>query len=110
MSYTHLLLFFLIVNNNSIQGNIGNNPVFSHHGLVTTIGYKFGKQKPVYALEGNIAVGGAALKWLKDNLRLMKETADSEIMASTVATTGDCYFVPAFSGLWSPYYQKEARG
>lgn len=90
--------------------NIGEKPVFSHHGLVTTVGYKFGKNKPVYALEGNIAVGGAALKWLKNNLGLLNEAAESEVLASTVPTTGDCYFVPAFRGLFAPYYQKEARG
>lgn len=90
--------------------NIGEKPVFSHHGLVTTVGYKFGKNKPVYALEGNIAIGGAALKWLKDNLGLLKDAAQSEQLASLVPTTGDCYFVPAFRGLFAPYYQKEARG
>ncbi len=90
--------------------NIGDNPVFSHHGLVTTVGYKFGKNKPIYALEGNIAIGGAALKWLKDNLGLMNDAAESEQLASSVPTTGDCYFVPAFRGLFAPYYQKEARG
>ncbi|KAL7035453.1 hypothetical protein ACKWTF_008379 [Chironomus riparius] len=90
--------------------NIGNKPVFSHHGLVTTVAYKFGKNKPVYALEGNIAIAGTALKWIKDNLKLMKDTSESEILGSVVPTTGDCYFVPAFRGLFAPYYQKEARG
>lgn len=90
--------------------NIGEKVVFSHHGLVTTVGYKFGKNKPIYALEGNIAVGGAALKWLKENLGLMKDAGYSEALASSVPTTGDCYFVPAFRGLFAPYYQKEARG
>ncbi|KAG5680113.1 hypothetical protein PVAND_009639 [Polypedilum vanderplanki] len=90
--------------------NVGDKPVFSHHGLVTTIGYKFGKNKPIYALEGNIAIAGTALKWLKDNLKLMNDAADSEILANSVPTTGDCYFVPAFRGLFAPYYQKEARG
>jgi glycerol kinase len=90
--------------------NIGKKPVFSHHGLVTTVAYKFGQNKPVYALEGNIAVGGAALKWLKDNLGLLKDAPESEILAGSVPTTGDCYFVPAFRGLFAPYYQKEARG
>lgn len=90
--------------------NIGDKPFFSNHGLVTTVGYKFGKNKPVYALEGNIAIGGAALKWLKDSLGMMKDAAHSEILAKSVPTTGDCYFVPAFRGLFAPYYQKEARG
>jgi glycerol kinase len=90
--------------------NIGNKPVYSSHGLVTTVGYKFGKNPPVYALEGNIAIGGAALKWLKDNLGLLNDAADSERLANLVPTTGDCYFVPAFRGLFAPYYQSEARG
>lgn len=90
--------------------NIGTKPVYSSHGLVTTVGYKFGKHPPVYALEGNIAVGGAALKWIKDNLGLLVDAPDSERLANLVPTTGDCYFVPAFHGLFAPYYQKEARG
>lgn len=90
--------------------NIGAKPVYSSHGLVTTVGYKFGKDPPVYALEGNIAIGGAALKWMKDNLGVIKDPADSERLANLVPTTGDCYFVPAFRGLFAPYYQKEARG
>lgn len=90
--------------------NIGNKPVLSHHGLVTTVAYKFGTHKPVYALEGNIAIAGQALKWLKDNMKLMNDATESEILASLVPTTGDCYFVPAFRGLFAPYYQKEARG
>lgn len=90
--------------------NIGSKPVHSSHGLVTTVGYKFGKEPPIYALEGNIAIGGAALKWLKDNLGLLGDAEDSERLANLVPTTGDCYFVPAFRGLFAPYYQKEARG
>lgn len=90
--------------------NIGTKPVYSSHGLVTTVGYKFGKDPPVYALEGNIAIAGAALKWLKDNLGLLKDATESEKLANLVPTTGDCYFVPAFRGLFAPYYQKEARG
>lgn len=90
--------------------NIGKNPVYSSHGLLCTVGYKFGKHPAVYALEGNIAIGGAALKWLKDNLGLLNDAFDSERLASLVPTTGDCYFVPAFRGLFAPYYQAEARG
>lgn len=90
--------------------NIGTKPVYSSHGLITTVAYKFGKNQPIYALEGNIAVGGAAIKWLKDNLGLLSDSADSERLASLVPTTGDCYFVPAFRGLFAPYYQSEARG
>lgn len=90
--------------------NIGSKPVYSSHGLVTTVGYKFGKNPPVYALEGNIAIGGAALKWLKDNLGLLNDAIDSESLGNLVQNTGDCYFVPAFRGLFAPYYMKEARG
>lgn len=90
--------------------NVGTKPVYSSHGLVTTVGYKFGKNPPVYALEGNIAIGGAALTWLKTNLGLLHDSSDSERLANLVPTTGDCYFVPAFRGLFAPYYQKEARG
>ena len=90
--------------------NIGPKPVYSSHGLVTTVGYKFGKDPPIYALEGNIAIGGAALKWMKDNLGLLNDPAESERLANLVPTTGDCYFVPAFRGLFAPYYEKEARG
>lgn len=90
--------------------NIGSKPVYSSHGLVTTVGYKFGNEPPVYALEGNIAIGGAALKWLKDNLKILNDATESESLANLVPTTGDCYFVPAFRGLFAPYYQKEARG
>lgn len=90
--------------------NVGNKPVYSSHGLVTTVAYKFGNTPPVYALEGSIAIGGAAIKWLKTNLGLLEDAKDSEKLASTVATTGDVYFVPAFKGLFAPYWQKEARG
>lgn len=90
--------------------NIGHKPVYSHHGLVTTVGYRFGKNRPIYALEGNISIAGAALKWLKTNLGILPDADDSERLASLVPTTADCYFVPAFRGLFAPYYQKEARG
>lgn len=90
--------------------NIGHKHVQSSHGLVTTVAWKFGKHQPVYALEGNIAVGGAAIKWLKDNLELLNDAADSEMHANKVPTTAGCYFVPAFHGLFAPYYHTEARG
>ncbi|CAO1406656.1 unnamed protein product [Diamesa tonsa] len=90
--------------------NIGNKPVYSSHGLVTTVAYKFGNTPPVYALEGNIAIAGAAIKWLKTNLGLLENASDSEKLANLVTTTGDVYFVPAFKGLFAPYWQKEARG
>lgn len=90
--------------------NIGPKIVQSSHGLITTVGWKFGRQRAVYALEGNIAVGGAALKWMKDNLELLRDASEIETIANKVPTTAGCYFVPAFRGLFAPYYQKEARG
>lgn len=64
----------------------------------------------VYALEGSLAVAGTALKWLRDNLNLFSKVEDTESMAEEVKTTGDVYFVPAFSGLYAPYWRKDARG
>lgn len=90
--------------------NIGHQIVQSSHGLVTTVAWKIGKERAVYALEGNIAVGGAALKWMKDNLELLKDASEIEKIASQVPTTAGCYFVPAFHGLFAPYYHAEARG
>ncbi|KAK7790598.1 hypothetical protein R5R35_012558 [Gryllus longicercus] len=91
--------------------NTGYNRVLSSHGLVTTVAYKMGKNaRPVYALEGSIAVAGAAVKWLKNNLNLLNHVSELEDMASQVQTTGDVYFVPAFSGLYAPYWRKDARG
>lgn len=83
----------------------------STHGLLTTIAYKLGKDAPViYALEGSVAVAGSALNWLKNNLGLLKDVEDAESAASIVHSTGDVYFVPAFTGLYAPYWRKDARG
>lgn len=91
--------------------NTGEEKVLSTHGLVTTIAYKLGKNAPpVYALEGSVAVGGSALKWLKNNLNILKSAEESEQLAGSVFTTGDVYFVPAFTGLYAPYWRKDARG
>lgn len=85
--------------------------VHSTHGLETTVAYKLGKNAPaVYALEGSVAVAGSALKWLKNNLNVVKEVSDAETAAADVPSTGDVYFVPAFSGLYAPYWRKDARG
>lgn len=85
--------------------------VFSSHGLVTTVAYQFGpKCLPVYALEGSIAVAGTAIKWLRDNVKLIKDVHECEDLAQSVFSTGDVYFVPAFSGLYAPYWRKDARG
>lgn len=85
--------------------------VYSSHGLVTTVAYKMGPNSPaVYALEGSVAVAGAAIKWLRDNLKLIKNVNESEDLAQSVFSTGDVYFVPAFNGLYAPYWRKDARG
>lgn len=92
--------------------NTGTTRVQSSHGLVTTVAYKMGKNEPtVYALEGSVAVAGGAMKWLRDNMRLIKDVSkDTENIAKEVFSTGDVYFVPAFSGLYAPYWRKDARG
>ncbi|XP_044728466.1 glycerol kinase-like [Chrysoperla carnea] len=92
--------------------NTGVTKVQSSHGLVTTIAYKMGKEAaPVYALEGSVAVAGAAIKWLRDNLGLISDVnRDTETLAQEVFSTGDVYFVPAFKGLYAPYWRKDARG
>lgn len=85
--------------------------VNSSHGLVTTVAYKMGKNSPAtYALEGSVAVAGAAIKWLRDKLNLLNDIDETETLAKEVMTTGDVYFVPAFNGLLAPYWRKDARG
>ncbi|KAF3429157.1 hypothetical protein E2986_05188 [Frieseomelitta varia] len=91
--------------------NTGTTRVYSSHGLVTTVAYQLGPRSPaVYALEGSIAVAGAAIKWLRDNMKLIKDVHESEHLAQSVFSTGDVYFVPAFTGLYAPYWRKDARG
>jgi glycerol kinase len=85
--------------------------VESTHGLITTVAYQMGKKAaPVYALEGSVAVAGAALGWLRDNISLLQSVSEIESLATQVASSGDVYFVPAFSGLYAPYWQQDARG
>ena len=90
--------------------NIGEAPVRSKAGLITTPAYRLGDAKPVYALEGSIAVTGALVQWLRDNLGLLKHSDDVETLARTVEDNGDVYFVPAFSGLYAPHWREDARG
>ncbi|MCD9625652.1 glycerol kinase GlpK [Rhabdothermincola salaria] len=90
--------------------NTGTEPVRSDHGLVTTVGYQLGDAPAVYALEGSIAIAGALVQWLRDNLRLIDSAAEVEELARTVDDNGGCYFVPAFSGLFAPYWRDDARG
>ena len=90
--------------------NTGTKPTPSKSGLLTTLGYKIGKQPAVYALEGSIAITGALVQWLRDNLGLIQKSADIEMLAGTVEDNGGIYFVPAFSGLFAPYWRSDARG
>jgi glycerol kinase len=90
--------------------NTGEKPVQSKSGLLTTLGYKIGSQKAVYALEGSIAITGALIQWLRDNLGLIQSSAEVEALARSVDDNGGIYFVPAFSGLYAPYWKSDARG
>ncbi|MGI5242190.1 glycerol kinase GlpK [Dactylosporangium sp. CA-139066] len=90
--------------------NTGTRPVRSEHGLLTTVAYRFGSAPPVYALEGSIAVTGAAVQWLRDRLHIIGTAAESETLAARVPDNGGMYFVPAFSGLFAPYWRSDARG
>ncbi|XP_011821615.1 PREDICTED: glycerol kinase 2 [Mandrillus leucophaeus] len=91
--------------------NTGRKCVFSEHGLLTTIAYKLGKEKPAYyALEGSVAIAGAVIRWLRDNLGIIETSGDIEKLAKEVGTSYGCYFVPAFSGLYAPYWEPSARG
>ncbi|WP_122261526.1 glycerol kinase GlpK [Ornithinimicrobium cerasi] len=88
----------------------GTEIVRSDHGLLTTVCFKVGDQDAVYALEGSIAVTGSLVQWLRDNLGLFEESADVERLARQVEDNGGCYIVPAFSGLFAPYWRDDARG
>lgn len=90
--------------------NTGEEIVQSKNGLLTTLCYKFGDKPAVYALEGSIAISGALVQWLRDNLRLINTAPDVENLAKTVDDNGGIYFVPAFSGLYAPYWKDSARG
>jgi glycerol kinase len=90
--------------------NTGPTPVSSAAGLVTTVAYRLGKQPAHYALEGSIAIAGALVQWLRDNLGMIATSSDVETLAASVADNGDVYIVPAFSGLYAPYWKDSARG
>ncbi|XP_029926862.1 glycerol kinase isoform X1 [Myripristis murdjan] len=91
--------------------NTGSKPVMSDHGLLTTVAYKLGRDKPAcYALEGSVAIAGAVVRWLKDNLGIIDGSEELEKLAASVGTSYGCYFVPAFSGLYAPYWEPSARG
>ena len=90
--------------------NTGEKPIASKHGLLTTVAYQFENQPVHYALEGSVAVTGSLVQWLRDNLGIIKKSSDIEALAQTVEDNGDTYFVPAFSGLYAPYWESSARG
>ncbi|MGB3954324.1 MAG: glycerol kinase GlpK [Brooklawnia sp.] len=90
--------------------NTGSEPVPSKNGLLTTVCYKIGDAAPVYALEGSIAVTGSLVQWLRDNLKIIASAPEIEELAKTVDDNGGAYFVPAFSGLFAPYWKSDARG
>jgi glycerol kinase len=90
--------------------NTGTSPVLSKYGLITTVAFKFGEKPAQYALEGSIAITGALVQWIRDNLGLIEKSSDIETLARTVKDNGGVYFVPAFSGLYAPYWQANARG
>jgi glycerol kinase len=90
--------------------NTGPQAVQSRHGLVTTLAYKFGNEPAHYALEGSVAIAGALVQWLRDNLGLIRSSSEVETLARTVDDNGGVYFVPAFSGLFAPHWKANARG
>jgi glycerol kinase len=90
--------------------NTGTEIVPSESGLLTTVAYSLRPGEATYALEGSIAITGAAVQWLRDNLGLIEHAADTEAIARSVEDSGGCYFVPAFSGLFAPYWDMYARG
>jgi len=90
--------------------NTGPEIVRSRNGLLTTVCYQLGDQPPIFALEGSIAMAGATVQWLRDNLKLISHAAETEAIAQSVADSGGCYLVPAFSGLFAPHWRSDARG
>ena len=90
--------------------NTGKEIIHSRNGLLTTVCYQMGESAPVYALEGSIAMAGATVQWLRDELQLISSAAETEEIAQSVADAGGCYLVPAFSGLFAPHWRSDARG
>ncbi len=90
--------------------NTGENPVFSKNGLITTVGYKIGKGNAIYALEGSVAIAGSLIQWVRDKLNLISSAKEINDLAEKVNDNGGLYFVPAFSGLFAPYWRSDARG
>ncbi len=90
--------------------NTGTSPIPSKSGLLTTVAYQIGDDLPVYALEGSVAITGALVQWMRDNLGLIHKSSDIENLAESVEDNGGIYFVPAFSGLFAPHWRSDARG
>ena len=90
--------------------NTGNKIIQSKHGLLTTLAYQLEGEEPVYALEGSVAIAGALVQWLRDNLGIIRDGSEVEALARTVEDNGGAYFVPAFSGLFAPHWNAGARG
>lgn len=90
--------------------NTGLERIESTHGLLTTVAYRLGNAPPAYALEGSVAITGALVQWLRDNLGMIQQAAEVETLATTVTDNGGIYIVPAFSGLFAPYWRSDARG
>jgi len=90
--------------------NTGENLHFSRNGLLSTIGYQIGNTPPTYCLEGSVAITGALVQWLRDNLGIISDSREIESLAQSVENNGNVYFVPAFSGLYAPYWRSDARG
>jgi len=90
--------------------NTGEQPIDSTSGLLTTVAYQIGDRPPQYALEGSVAIAGALVQWLRDNLGIIGQSGDVEALARTVQDNGGIYFVPAFSGLFAPHWRTDARG
>lgn len=90
--------------------NTGEEVVYSSNGLLTTVCYQLGSSDPVYALEGSVAMAGATVQWLRDELKLIRSASETEEIAGSVDDAGGCYLVPAFSGLFAPHWRSDARG
>jgi len=95
---------------NFLMVNTGTQRVISHNGLIATIAYQISGEQPHYALEGSVAVSGSLIQWLRDNLELISDANEAESLARSVEDNGDVYVVPAFSGLFAPYWRPDARG
>lgn len=93
-----------------LLANTGERLVFSKAGMLSTVAYKLGDKPAVYGLEGSVAIAGSVVQWLRDKLRIIADASEMNDLVTSVDTNGDCYFVPAFSGLFAPHWRNDARG